>query len=54
MGYVIGLMSSTLKGPRHILQRTSKFTRKMVKSSMGREIYALSEMLSLKERNGPI
>ena len=56
VGYVIGLMSSTLTGPFHILQRTSKFTRKMVKSSMGREIYALSEMadqvLSLKERYG--
>ena len=45
LGYTIGLMSSTLKGACRILPRTSKFTRKMVKSSLGGEIYALSEMV---------
>ena len=44
LGYLIGLTSSTLTGPAHILQWTSKFTRKHVKSSPGGEIFALSEM----------
>ena len=44
LGYIIGLMSSALTGPVHILQWTSKFTRKHVKSSLGGEIFALSEM----------
>ena len=44
LDYVIGLMSSTQRGPRHILQRASKFARKMVKSSLGGEVYALSDM----------
>ena len=38
-------MSSSLTGPCHILQRTSKFTRKLVKSSLGGEVYAFSEMI---------
>ena len=44
LGYIIALMSSTLTGPVHILQWASKFTRKRVKSSLGGEIFALSEM----------
>ena len=44
LGFVIGLMSSTLKGPFRILQRTYKFSRKMAKSSLGGEVFALSEM----------
>ena len=44
LGYLIGLMSSTLTGPVHILQWASKFTRRHVKSSLGEEIFALSEM----------
>ena len=44
LGYVIGLMSSTWEGPRHILQWTSKLTRKIAKSSSGGEVYALNEM----------
>ena len=44
LGYVIGLMSSTLRGPRHIIQWTSKFTRKLAKCSLGGEVYAFSEM----------
>ena len=44
LGYLVGLMSSTLTGPVHILQWTSKFTRKHVKSSLGGEICALGEM----------
>ena len=45
LGYIIGLMSSSLSGPCHILQWTSKFTRKLVKSSLGGEVYAFSEMV---------
>ena len=44
LGYIIGLMSSNLTGPAHILQWDSKFTRKHVKSSLCGEIFALSEM----------
>ena len=36
-------MSSTLTGPVHILQWASKFTREHVKSSLGGEIFFLSE-----------
>ena len=45
LGYVVGLMSSSLSGPCHILQWTSKITRKLVKSSLGGEVYAFSEMI---------
>ena len=45
LGYVIGVMPSNLTGPCHIIQWTSKFTRKLVKSSLGGEVYAFSEML---------
>ena len=38
-------MSSSLTGPCHVLQWTSKFTRKLVKSSLGGEVYAFSEMI---------
>ena len=43
LGYVIGLMSSTLRGSRRIIQRAPKFTRKLVKNSLGGEAYAFSE-----------
>ena len=45
LGYVTGLMSSTLKGPCRILQWASRFTRKMVESRLGGVVYALSEMV---------
>ena len=45
LGYVIGVMPSNLTGPCHIIQWTSKFTTKLVKSSLGGEVYAFSEML---------
>ena len=35
LGYLIGVMFSSLSGPCHILQWTSKFTRELVKSSLG-------------------
>ena len=58
LGYIIGLMSSTLQGPVHIIQWTSKFTRKRVKSSLGGEIFALSEMWDhmemIREFYGPL
>ena len=57
LGFAIGLMSSSLKGPRHILQRTPKYPREMVKSSFGGEVYAHSEMVGhtplSKDRYGP-
>ena len=45
LGYLIGITSSPLTGPCHVLQWTSKFTRKLVKSSLGGEVYASSEMI---------
>ena len=42
---VSGVMSSNLCGPCHIIQWASKFARKLVKSSLGGEVYAFSEML---------
>ena len=45
LGYVVGLTSSSLKGPRRVFQRTSKCPREKVKSSIGIEVYALSEMV---------
>ena len=45
LGYVIGLMSSTLRGPCYIIQWPSKFARKLVKSSLGGEAYAFSELM---------
>ena len=38
-------LSSSLTGPCHVLQWASKFTRKLVKSSLGGEVYAFSEMI---------
>ena len=35
LGYVVGMTSSTLKGPRRIFQWAPKFTRNMVNSSLG-------------------
>ena len=46
LGYLIGIMSSPhMTGPRHVPQWTSKFTRKLVKSRLGEEAYAFSEMI---------
>ena len=45
LGYAISLMSSSLTGPRRISHRSSKFIRKLVKSSLGGEVSALSEMV---------
>ena len=42
LGSMIGLTPSPLTGPCHMLQRTSTFTRKLVKSCLGGEVYALS------------
>ena len=44
-GYLIEITSSSLSGPCHVLQWTSKFTRKLVKSSLGGEVYTFSEMI---------
>ena len=45
LGYLIGVTSTNLCGPCHIIQWTSKFTRKLVESSLGGEVYAFSETL---------
>ena len=45
LGYVIRLKSSVLGVPFRIIQRTSKFTRKLVESSSGGGAYAFSEMM---------
>ena len=39
------MTSASLTGPRRILQRPSKFTRELVRSSLGGEVHALSEMV---------
>ena len=44
VGYVIGLISASLLGPRHILLLASRFTRKSVKSSLRGEAYAFRGM----------
>ena len=57
LGYGIDLTSSTPQGPYRIFQRTSNFARKIVRSSLGGEVFALSEMedhiLLSKEFYGP-
>ena len=42
--FAIGLVPSTLRGPFHPLQWTSKFTRDLAKSSPGGEVYTLGGM----------
>ena len=44
LGYLIGLMPSSPLAPCHILQWISKFTRNLVKSSIGGDVYAPGEM----------
>ena len=58
LGYLIGLMASSLTGPCHVLQWSSKFTRKLVRgSSGGGEVYAFSgtidHMALLREFRAP-
>ena len=43
-GFAIGFLPSTVHAPCRVLQWSSKFTRKMVKSSLGGQVYAFSEM----------
>ena len=45
LGYLAGITSSSLTGPCHVLHWASKFTRKLVKSRLGGEVYAFSEMI---------
>ena len=45
LGNVIGFMSSNFCGPRHLIQWTSEFTRKLAKICLGGGVYASSEML---------
>ena len=42
LGYVSGLMSPSLLGSCHFPQWTSEFTRKLVRNSLGCEVYAFS------------
>ena len=43
-GYVFGLVSSTLRGPRHLLQWTPRLSERLVKCSSGKEVYTSGEM----------
>ena len=48
LGYVSGLMPCTaleISGPRHVPRRPSKFTREMVESGLGGELYAIGEVV---------
>lgn len=45
LGFVTGIMSSTLSGPCYIIQWTPKFPREIAKSILGGEVFAFSEML---------
>ena len=40
----MGLMSTSPSWPRRIAQRAPKFTRKLVRSSLGGDVYAFCEM----------
>ena len=40
----MGLMSSSVTGARRVWQWAPKFTRKLVESNLGGEVYALREM----------
>ena len=58
VGYAIGLTSSSLSVSRHILQWASRFTRKLVESSLGGRVYASGEMVGhvalLRESFAPL
>ena len=45
LGYFIGLISPNLCGPCRVIHWTSRFARTLVKSSLGGEVFAFSEML---------
>ena len=45
VGFVIGLMSSTLNGLRRISRRASLFARQWVKKSVGGGVFEFSEMI---------
>ena len=45
MGCVIGLISSTLRGPCHLLQWSPKSNRKLAKGGAGGAAYESSEMV---------
>ena len=44
LGYVIGLMSVSLTGPRHAMRWTPRFNRKLVKTPLGGEEKSLRGM----------
>ena len=46
LGYLSGLLPSSLPGPFHVLQWPSQFTRKTVKTNLGGGAYAFSEMIA--------
>ena len=57
-GYAIGLASSTLRVPCHLLQRPSKFARKLAERNPGGEVFAFSDMIDsmalLREFRAPV
>ena len=44
-GTAIGPMTSTLSGPCHFLHWTSKYSKKLMRSSLGGELYLRCEMI---------
>ena len=46
LGYVTGLLPSSLRAPCQILQWHSKFTRKLAESRFGGGVYAISEIIA--------
>ena len=45
LGHVVGPMSSTLSGPCHTPQWTSRITRNLAEGILGGEVYAFSDMI---------
>lgn len=45
LGYVIASPSASLSAPCHLLRRSSELTRRLVKSSLGSEVFAFSGMM---------
>ena len=57
LGHVVGLMSFTLSGPRHIPRWTSGITRKLVEMTLGGDLYAIGEIVDTSLRRefcGPL
>ena len=52
LGFLIGLSAPAVCGPRQLLQRPSKFPRKLIKGSLSGEVYAFSGTMGHMARLG--